>query len=702
MHSPGTSTRNVARTLFAALLLLIGGLTLSARAATFVVTTTAGPGDGICTAADIGDGCTLREAIDTANAAAGPDIVDATGIASTQLNGPLPNLSSDITILGPGATVLQLGRLIIEPGATVNVADVGISGRAADGVDANLLTGSRATSGEDGGGIVNRGTLTLTRCTLYNCSSGNGGRGDVGYGGNGGGIYNTGTLTIIASTVTHNQSGNGGAGGGKPGGRGGNGAGIYNSGTATLVSSTVSDNRTGNGAGGLFTSNPPGYGGGICNVGTLTLTNCTISGNQTGTTFGGFDGEHGGLGGGLYAGGQTAVSNSTITLNRAENPHGVGIYGDVTLRSTIVDGIFGSVHSDGYNLINGQTGATIIPNPGAGPDFSGYADLEPLADNGGPTLTHLPRTNSPAIDKGKNFSGSSTDQRGAGFARAVDFPDTTYPNAADGTDIGAVEFDPTAIHNISTRARVETGDNAMIAGFIITGSAPKQVVLRGLGPTLAGAGVPATEVLNDPVIELRGAQGSILTNDNWKDTQRQNIEGGPFQPQDDRESVMLTTLLPSSYTLTLTGKNQTTGIGTVEVYDNNRQEDSRLANISTRGFVRNGSSVMIGGFTLGAGNPTRIAVRALGPSLSNFGLSNVLQDPTLELHDGDGTLLISNDNWNDDPASATQLSNHGLALPDPKEAGIFTDQLSPGQFTAVVASEDAGIGIALVEIYNLE
>jgi hypothetical protein len=130
--------------------------------------------------------------------------------------------------------------------------------------------------------------------------------------------------------------------------------------------------------------------------------------------------------------------------------------------------------------------------------------------------------------------------------------------------------------------------------------------------------------------------------------------------------------------------------------------DSDLANISTRGFVQTGDNVMIGGFVLGANNnATRIAVRALGPSLSAFGLTNLLADPTLELHNADGTVMISNDNWTDDPVSAAQLFANGLAPQNANEAAIFTALAPPGQFTAIVAGKNGGIGIALVEIYNL-
>ena len=257
--------------------------------------------------------------------------------------------------------------------------------------------------------------------------------------------------------------------------------------------------------------------------------------------------------------------------------------------------------------------------------------------------------------------------------------------------------------NISTRARVEIGDKVVIGGFIITGNAPKPVVLRGMGPSLAQAGVPAASVLNDPVLELRGSNGSlIMRNDNWKDDQRSQIEGTPFQPTDDRESVIVATLQPGAYTAILTGKSQTTGIGLVEIYDNDQTVDSQLANISTRAFVQTGDNVIIGGFMLGANNnPTRIAVRGIGPTLAQFGLSNVLADPTLELHDGNGTLLISNDNWQDDPTSAAQLTANGLAPQDPKESGIFTT-LPPGAFTAILAGKNGGVGIGLVEIYNLK
>jgi hypothetical protein len=258
--------------------------------------------------------------------------------------------------------------------------------------------------------------------------------------------------------------------------------------------------------------------------------------------------------------------------------------------------------------------------------------------------------------------------------------------------------------NISTRLRVDTGDRVMIGGFIITGTVPKPVVLRGLGPSLVNAGIPAASVLNDPVIELHGASGAvIISNDNWKDSpQRSQIEGTVYQPTDDREAVILTTLPPAAYTVVLKGAGGTSGVGLIEIYDHNSALDSELANISTRGFVLTQENVMIGGVMLGA-NPdaTRIAIRGLGPSLASSGLTNLLADPTLELHDANGTVMISNDNWQDDPVSAAQLSANGLAPQDGHESGIFAS-LPPGQFTVILAGKNGGVGIGLVEIYNLK
>jgi hypothetical protein len=263
---------------------------------------------------------------------------------------------------------------------------------------------------------------------------------------------------------------------------------------------------------------------------------------------------------------------------------------------------------------------------------------------------------------------------------------------------------PARALNISTRLRVETGDRVMIGGFIITGSGPKRVAVRGIGPSLANFGISGT--LADPVLELRDSSGVLLVqNDNWQNNatdQGAQLVSLGLAPQDPNESGIVA-LLPSgaSYTAILSGKNGGTGVGLVEIYDTDEGADSQLANISTRGFVQTGNNVMIGGFILeDSPGGTSVVVRGIGPSLSQSGVSNVLADPTIELRDSNGMLLIANDNWQDDSVSAAQLTARGLAPQDPLESGIFAS-LPGGAFTAILVGKNGGSGIGLVEIYNV-
>jgi len=255
--------------------------------------------------------------------------------------------------------------------------------------------------------------------------------------------------------------------------------------------------------------------------------------------------------------------------------------------------------------------------------------------------------------------------------------------------------------NISTRMSVQTGNNVLIAGFIITGVDPKMVAVRGIGPSLAQFFLGT---LTDPTLELHTGNITLTTNDNWQDdpAQATQLSARGLALSDPKEAGIVATLpAPGSYTAILAGKNNGTGIGLVEVYDLDQAANSQLANISTRGFVQTGNNVMIGGFILGGnGGNTRVAVRGLGPSLAQFGLSPVLADPTLELHDSNGATLASNDDWQSDVVSAAALTANGLALPNSKESGIFTS-LPPGGFTAILAGQNGSIGIGLVEIYNM-
>jgi Ice-binding-like len=254
---------------------------------------------------------------------------------------------------------------------------------------------------------------------------------------------------------------------------------------------------------------------------------------------------------------------------------------------------------------------------------------------------------------------------------------------------------PAQLLNISTRANVQTGDNVAIGGFIITGNAAKRVIVRGIGPTLSSF---LSGVLADPTL--------VQMNDNWKTrpngtSQQAEIEATGIPPTNDLESAIVATLAPGAYTAVLAGKNGTTGIGLVEMYDLDVASDSTLANISTRGFVQTGNDVMIGGFILGNGTASeKVLIRAIGPSLTQFGIANVLADPTLELHDSHGTLLMSNDNWQDDASQAAQIMATGIPPQNDFESAIVTT-LPPVPYTAIVAGKNGGTGVALVEVYHL-
>jgi len=256
---------------------------------------------------------------------------------------------------------------------------------------------------------------------------------------------------------------------------------------------------------------------------------------------------------------------------------------------------------------------------------------------------------------------------------------------------------PAQALNLSTRMRVQTGDNVGIGGFIITGTVPKQVLLRAMGPSLTQAGVP--DALADPMLELHGPPGFVtITNDNWRDGSC-TLVGLP--PTNDLESAICATLNPGGYTAIVGGKDNTSGVALVEVYDLDQAAASKLGNISTRALASTGSNIVIAGFILGGNNGAdRIAVRGIGPSLTAAGgVANALANPTLELRNGNGALLIANDDWQDIPAQAAELTAAGLAPTSPLESGIATT-LPPGLYTALLAGVNNTSGVGLVEVYD--
>jgi hypothetical protein len=247
--------------------------------------------------------------------------------------------------------------------------------------------------------------------------------------------------------------------------------------------------------------------------------------------------------------------------------------------------------------------------------------------------------------------------------------------------------------------RVQTGDNVGIGGFIITGSAAKHFLLRAIGPSVTGV----SGVLADPFLELHRPGGlPIITNDNWREDPAQEaaIIATGIAPTNDLESAIDVTLNPGAYTAVVRGKNNTSGIALIEVYDLSQAVLSKLANISTRAFVGTGSDVVIAGFILGGNSGgDRIVVRGLGPSLTPLGVPNALTNPTLALRDSNGTVVMSNDNWQDDPTQASELNAAGLGPNNASEAAVAAT-LPPGLYTAVLGELSNGTGVGLVEVYD--
>jgi hypothetical protein len=256
--------------------------------------------------------------------------------------------------------------------------------------------------------------------------------------------------------------------------------------------------------------------------------------------------------------------------------------------------------------------------------------------------------------------------------------------------------------NLSTRAFVGAGENALIGGFIVQGSQPATVVLRAIGHSLRALGI--TNPLNDPMMELHNSGGGIIaTSDDWIDSSAATtIASYHLDPANSLESAIFATLNPGNYTVVVRAfdnhDGDLTGVGLVELYDLHTT-GGRAGNISTRGQVLTGDNILIGGFIVGGNEGKQVVVRGIGPSLAGFGIAGPLSDPTLELHDGTGTLISSNNNWADGPDAAA-IQARGLAPSQQAESALLAT-LGPGNYTAIVRGANDTTGVALVEVYDL-
>jgi len=666
--------------------------------ALFSISTAAADTYTVSNTLDAGPG-SLRQAILDANAHAGSDTIafniPGSGVHTITPATELPAITSPVIIDG-----------YTQPGSSANTL--------ADGDNAVLLVElSGAGAGNSGNGL-----------TFASSAPGSTVRGLVinRFAGFGILIQSNGN-TVAGNFIGTNASGTGALGNGLDG--------ISLEASSNTVGGTTTTARN------IISAN--GRHGISLGGGTAVAENNLVQTNFIGTDI---TGTHllGNGGDGVFA---TSATNNLVggTISRAGAPpanviagnagHGVGAVGEVT--GLAIKG--NSIHSNGGLGIDLNRDGPTVNDIGNADADSGPNNLEnyPIltvfyAGNGGTdvhlnlrfsavpnTLYHLEFFSNDAYDptgfgegqtwvKSMDLSTYADGSFGLGAAFQTTVPVQHLSITATDPNGNTSEFSPEAgqLLNISSRLRVQTGDNVLIGGFIVSGSAPKRVAVRGIGPSLAGVGI--ADPLADPTLELHDSTGTLATNDDWKlrpdnTSQQEEIEATQLAPTNEKESVIVATLPANNaaYTAVLRGKNNSTGIGVVEVYDLDAAADSRLANISTRGLVETGDNVLIGGIMPSKGL-TKVVVRAIGPSLTSFGITNPLLDPTLELFDENGTSIAVNDDWQ--TSQEDLIAQAQLAPNDSREAAIIT-ALGPGAHTAVVRGKNGTTGIAVVEAFNV-
>jgi hypothetical protein len=639
----------------------------------------------------------LRQAIIDANGHSGPDNISfnipGSGVRTITPASELPSITSPVTIDGytqPGATANTL------PGGDNAVLLIELNGANAGN------SGTGLTFGVDAPGSVVRG-LTVNR-----------------FAGNGILIQGNGN-TVAGNFIGTNASGSAALGNSL------DGVSVQASSNTIGGTSIAARNViSGNGRHGISLGGPAGAG----------------QNNQVQTNFIGTDASGtqllGNGGDGVFA---SSATNNLIggIISHAGTPPANVIAGNAGCGVGVAEGVTGlaikgnSIHSNGGLGIDlnrdGPTANDISEGDAdTGPNlFQNYPILTVFA--GFPDQVHFNlrfKSRPNTTYHVEYFSNDNYDPTGFGEGQVwIGAADITtpangrlgfaaaYPTAflvknltftATDPNGNTSEFSPEMgqLLNIATRLRVQTGDNVLIGGFIISGTAPKTVMVRGIGPSLANAGIQ--DPMSDPTLEVHDGTSTLATNDDWKfradnGSQQAEIEATGLAPSNDKESAILTTLPANNagYTAVLRGKHNSTGIGLVEVYDLDTAANSRLANISTRGLVESGDNVLIGGIIPSKGL-TKVVVRAIGPSLANFGITNPLLDPTLELYDDSGTAIASNDDWQ--TSQKDDIEEAALAPSDSREATIFA-ALPAGNYTAVVRGKNGATGIAVVEAYNV-
>jgi hypothetical protein len=292
---------------------------------------------------------------------------------------------------------------------------------------------------------------------------------------------------------------------------------------------------------------------------------------------------------------------------------------------------------------------------------------------------------------------AAVEQRQADSGGTAASPDTAATSAATAS----------RIVNLSVRSRAGSGDNGLIVGFVIGGSASKPMLLRGVGPALTGFGV--SDALADPTLSLYSGAVMKASNDDWStDGNTSQIiltsaRLGAFSlPDASGDSAMMANLDTGAYTVQVNGKETATGVALVEVYDAAATNPANLVNLSVRTNVGTGTDAPNVGFVVSGTASKRVLIRAVGPTLAAFGVPDVLADPQLQIFKG-GELLDSNDNWGGDAALAAtfaRIGAFGLADGNSKDAVLLVT-LQPGAYTVVASGVNSSTGIALVEVYDV-
>jgi len=656
--------------------------------------------------------------------------INAAGTAAVDLNGPgiILTYSSNFTI---GGTVAGAGNVI-----SGNSSGITISGDANNMAANNLIQGNLIGTNAAGAAAVPNGngisisegqnnTIGGTTASARNIISGNAARGVVITTG-----YNFPVVT--ANVVQGNFIGTDITGTAK---LGNSGAGVVVAGIfgATLTGVNTIGGATA-GAGNIISSNASD------GISIGTANNTLVQGNFIGTDVNG-TGNLGNAGIGISLsgastntiGGVTPGAGNVIAFNGSASVtfSGVVVYSGAG-NSILGNSIFSNnrlgidLAGDGAVAANdacdADTGANNLQNYPVIKSVTntpGSVNITGTLNSAASTTFRLEFFRNVAIDP----SGYGEGQVFLGFANVTTDAscnatfNLNFPSTSTALRVAATATDPLGntsefsaaigqLLNISTRLKVETGDNVLIGGFIVTGSDQKKVIIRGTGPSLANVGIQG--FLENPTLQLFQGNTLVRSNDDWKiredgSSQQAEIEATTIAPTNELESAIVATLSPNvNYTAVVRGKDNKIGIGVVEAFDLDQAANSRLANISTRGFVDTGNDILIGGFITGNGL-TKVIVRAIGPSLPSF-ITNPLQDPTLELKDVNGTTIRSNDNWKiREDGMSQQAEIEATTIPPTNELeSALVQTLQPGNYTAVVRGKNNSVGTAVVEVYNIQ